>query len=153
MMPRRHIMRRPVRQDIVELGLEKQSARTCQAARVLVPVDHSPPAAEALGTIWGFVGLLTEGKAKIEFLHVGKITPVLKTGEDDALVAVEVHTGEPVNAILANAREKAVDLIAMPTAGHHGFLNALRGSTTERVIRHSPCPVLTVPVLEAADQR
>jgi hypothetical protein len=27
----------------------------------------------------------------------------------------------------------------MPTAGHRGVLDALRGSTTERVIRHAPC--------------
>jgi nucleotide-binding universal stress UspA family protein len=37
------------------------------------------------------------------------------------------------------------NLIAMPTAGHHGFLDAVRGSTTERVLRHAPCPVLAVP--------
>jgi nucleotide-binding universal stress UspA family protein len=34
----------------------------------------------------------------------------------------------------------------MPTAGHHGVLDALRGSTTERVIRHAPCPVLALSV-------
>jgi nucleotide-binding universal stress UspA family protein len=34
----------------------------------------------------------------------------------------------------------------MPTAGHHGVLDALRGSTTERVIRHAPCPVLALPL-------
>jgi nucleotide-binding universal stress UspA family protein len=42
------------------------------------------------------------------------------------------------------AIELDVDLIAMPTAGHHGVLDALRGSTTERVIRHAPCPVLAL---------
>jgi nucleotide-binding universal stress UspA family protein len=34
----------------------------------------------------------------------------------------------------------------MPTAGPHGFLDAIRGSTTERVVRHATCPVLSVPV-------
>ena len=37
-----------------------------------------------------------------------------------------------------------VDLVGMPTAGHHGVLDALRGSMTERVPRHAPCPVLAV---------
>src|SRR6516162_6521196 len=43
-----------------------------------------------------------------------------------------------------------VDFIGMPTAGHHGVLDALRGSTTERVIRHAPCPVFA---LSAASPR
>jgi nucleotide-binding universal stress UspA family protein len=42
------------------------------------------------------------------------------------------------------AIEFDVDAIAMPTAGHHGILDALRGSTTERVIRHAPCPVFAL---------
>jgi len=32
----------------------------------------------------------------------------------------------------------------MPTAGHQGFLDALRGSTTEQVLRKAPCPVLAI---------
>jgi nucleotide-binding universal stress UspA family protein len=42
------------------------------------------------------------------------------------------------------------DLIGMPTMGHHGFLDALRGNTTERLLRQAPCPVLAVPVAMAA---
>ncbi len=45
------------------------------------------------------------------------------------------------------ATEFDVDFIGMPTAGNHGVLDALRGSTTERVIRHAPCPVFAIPVL------
>lgn len=77
-------------------------------------------------------------------MHVGNTPPILKAGEDGAVIPVEVQTGEPVNTILTKAADKSADLIAMPTAGHHGFLDALRGSTTERVIRHAPCPVLAV---------
>ncbi len=54
--------------------------------------------------------------------------------------------GDVVGAIVAAATDWHADLIGMPTAGHHGFLDALRGSTTERVLRQAPCPVLTVPV-------
>ena len=49
-----------------------------------------------------------------------------------------------MKAILEAAIELDVDLIGMPTAGHHGVLDALRGSTTERVIRHAPCPVFAL---------
>ncbi|MGB1685776.1 MAG: universal stress protein [Pseudomonadales bacterium] len=33
----------------------------------------------------------------------------------------------------------------MPTQGRHGFLDALRGSTTEQVMRELQCPLLAVP--------
>jgi nucleotide-binding universal stress UspA family protein len=51
-----------------------------------------------------------------------------------------------VNAIVDAAIELDVDLIGMPTAGHHGVLDVFRGSTTERVIRHAPCPVFALSV-------
>jgi nucleotide-binding universal stress UspA family protein len=43
------------------------------------------------------------------------------------------------------AETLAVDLIVMATAGRHGFLEALQGSTTERVVRQARCPVLAIP--------
>jgi nucleotide-binding universal stress UspA family protein len=33
----------------------------------------------------------------------------------------------------------------MPTAGRHGFLDALRGSTTEQVLHRAPCALLALP--------
>jgi nucleotide-binding universal stress UspA family protein len=51
-----------------------------------------------------------------------------------------------VDSIIEAAGDWQPDLIGMPTAGHHGFLDALRGSTTERVLRRAPCPLLVVPV-------
>jgi nucleotide-binding universal stress UspA family protein len=33
----------------------------------------------------------------------------------------------------------------LPTAGHHGFLDAWRGGTTEHVLQRALCPVLAVP--------
>jgi nucleotide-binding universal stress UspA family protein len=57
-----------------------------------------------------------------------------------------IRHGNIVKTIIDAALEYDVDLIVMPTAGHHGILDALRGSTTERVLRHAPCPVYAVPV-------
>jgi nucleotide-binding universal stress UspA family protein len=56
------------------------------------------------------------------------------------------ESGEVVKTILAVAEESKADLIVMTTKGHNGFLDALRGSTTERVLRHARCPVLAVPL-------
>ena len=66
------------------------------------------------------------------------------TDAAQASVAVRCVAGDPVAAILAEAAD--ADLIAMPTAGRQGFKDALRGSTTERVIAQASCPVLALPV-------
>jgi nucleotide-binding universal stress UspA family protein len=55
-----------------------------------------------------------------------------------------VAQGRPSNEILRIAKEETIDLIVLGTHGK-GFLDkALFGSTTERVVRNAPCPVLTV---------
>ena len=53
--------------------------------------------------------------------------------------------GEVVDVTEATARRIEADLIVMSTEGHHGFLDALRGSHSERVLRAAPCPVLAIP--------
>jgi nucleotide-binding universal stress UspA family protein len=56
-----------------------------------------------------------------------------------------VEIGGPVWQILECAKELSTDLIVMGTHGHSGFERLMLGSTTERVLRKAPCPVLTVP--------
>lgn len=61
-------------------------------------------------------------------------------------VAVEVETpmGVPHQEIARLAKERKADLIVIATHGR-GFISQLiLGSTTEKVLRHSPCPVLIV---------
>jgi nucleotide-binding universal stress UspA family protein len=60
---------------------------------------------------------------------------------------VEHLKGPIVETIVRAAKERAVDLIAMATAGNHGFLDGLRGSTTSQVVGDAPCPVLALPLL------
>jgi nucleotide-binding universal stress UspA family protein len=55
-----------------------------------------------------------------------------------------------VDAVLGEAESRSADLIVMTTQGHQGFLDALRGSTTEQVVRRAACPVLAVPGYEDA---
>ena len=66
-------------------------------------------------------------------------------GDVSVSFSVSVRTGNPFHAITTAAREHAVDLIVIATHGHTGFERVLLGSTAERVVRHAPCPVLTVP--------
>lgn len=55
-----------------------------------------------------------------------------------------VRTGQPYAEIVEAARARNVDLIIMATHGNSGIARFFIGSTTERVVRHAPCPVLIV---------
>lgn len=61
-----------------------------------------------------------------------------------------VRRGEPVSSILEVCEQKSADLVAMTTEGHHGFLDGLRGTTTERVLQQARCPVLVVPTVRVS---
>jgi nucleotide-binding universal stress UspA family protein len=52
--------------------------------------------------------------------------------------------GEPFLEIIQMARRESVDLIVMGTHGRTGLDHILFGSTAEKVVRKSPCPVMTI---------
>jgi len=55
-----------------------------------------------------------------------------------------VKSGDPWEVLSAILADEHVDLIVMATHGRGGFNKLVLGSTAEQVIRHAPCPVLTV---------
>ena len=57
---------------------------------------------------------------------------------------VAVVSGTPHQEIARVAEEREVDLIVMATHGRGFISRAILGSTTERVLRHAHCPVLSV---------
>jgi nucleotide-binding universal stress UspA family protein len=63
---------------------------------------------------------------------------------DDVSVETEVVTGTPYESILGYAEETDVDLVVMGTHGRTGVDRYLLGSVTEKVVRTSDVPVLTV---------
>jgi nucleotide-binding universal stress UspA family protein len=56
----------------------------------------------------------------------------------------EVRQGTPADTILGYARTRDVDLVTMPVHGQGGIERFLVGSTTDRVVRGSEIPVLTI---------
>ena len=56
----------------------------------------------------------------------------------------EVRVGSPARDILKYADENGVDLVVMGTHGRTGLNRYLLGSVTEKVVRLSDVPVLTV---------
>ncbi len=59
-------------------------------------------------------------------------------------VQVVVRSGKAYREILSLARERKADLIAMGVRGRNPLDIMLFGSTTQHVVRHAECPVLTI---------
>ncbi len=55
-----------------------------------------------------------------------------------------VRSGKPFVEIILAAKEEQTDLIIIATHGHSGIEHVLFGSTAEKVVRKSPCPVLSI---------
>jgi len=140
--------------------------------RILVPHDFSNHATRALETA---AELARTSRGKIEVLNVivpfapvtalppaeaaAWIPPtdlvddqqtrlqalVAKVGKRRGCpVTCRVAVGDPFERIM-NAAKRA-DLIVMATAGRTGLSHLLIGSVAEKVVRHSPIPVLTLRV-------
>jgi nucleotide-binding universal stress UspA family protein len=55
-----------------------------------------------------------------------------------------VMAGDIAETILDYAKEQKVDLIVMGTHGYKGLEKVLFGSIAEKIVKRSPCPVLTI---------
>ena len=122
-------------------GFVEPATGALKLARVLVPVDRHPDPVPAIRRLVGILRGIDAHPRDIRLLHVGDNAPALGTGGG---LVVERRDGQVVETLLEAALD--ADLVAMPTEGHHGFLDAMRGSTTERIVRRAPCPVLAIPV-------
>ncbi|HVJ28964.1 MAG TPA: universal stress protein [Gammaproteobacteria bacterium] len=115
---------------------------------VLIPVERAQDAGAAIEFARRAAMVMSDSKATITLLHVGDGSELsslqLEDGPQWTFARLQ-RDGEPVDEIVAAAELVRADLIVMPTEGRHGVFDALRGSTTERVLRRSRCPVLAVP--------
>jgi nucleotide-binding universal stress UspA family protein len=115
---------------------------------VLIPVDSAPGPEPALEAARRLTWALQCQEITFTLLHVGGTgeMPAVRIEEQPGWTWRKVaREGDVVDTILAVGRESAADLIIMTTAGRNGFLDALRGSTTERVLRSGAFPVLAIP--------
>jgi nucleotide-binding universal stress UspA family protein len=117
---------------------------------ILIPVASRPrpePAIEAARRLMLF---LPEAEGTVTLLHVGDRSDMPELSLPEVPGWTWNRTIQPgddvVATILETAEKVAAGLVAMTTQGRHGFLDALRGSTTERVLRQARCPMLTMPV-------
>jgi nucleotide-binding universal stress UspA family protein len=142
-----------------------------QLKRILVPVDFSPPSRRALRFARDWAGRFGSEICLLHVIEPMNTFGVLGTEPfalplpppdfhepartelnklvhqefpDDAKVSVHLRDGVAYDQIAEAARELKADLIIIATHGRTGLSHVLMGSTAERVVRHAPCPVLTL---------
>jgi nucleotide-binding universal stress UspA family protein len=118
---------------------------TIALRRILLAIDHRPDPREAVARAVRAAEAFGAPPVEIVTLYVGGgPPPTVDRPESGACAWRERRgTGDVVDAILDAAQD--ADLVVMATAGRQGFLDAMRGSVTERVVRDASCPVLAVP--------
>lgn len=116
---------------------------------ILIPVTIKPcpqPSVEAAARL---IRKLHLPFGTVTLLHVGPTAemPSIELPKDtDWTWDRVVKVGEPTEVILQTATELAADLIIMTTDGPDGFLDALRGTTSEQILRKARCCVANLPV-------
>ncbi len=135
--------------------------------RILVTTDFSDGTPDALAHAFS---VAQENESHVTLLHVvhdvsaelsGKYHRSLIDGiakQLDGLIPAEAKTwcdidtrveaGVPYRIILRTLEDEKIDLLVMNIHGKGMLDRALLGSTAERVVRASPCPVMMIPPLK-----
>jgi universal stress protein family protein len=115
---------------------------------ILIPVSQVPKAQPAIQAAVRIAQQLNCPTGRFTILHVGDDTtmPEVNCPELPGWEWTKLsQKGEIIEVILQTARATEADLIVMSTEGHNGFLDALRGSHSEQVLRQCACPLLAIP--------
>jgi nucleotide-binding universal stress UspA family protein len=147
----------------------KENREALQIRNVLVPMDFSAP---SLSAVEFAIPLIKQFAANLHLVHVFAhdypitalvamplVLPELEINKSVhrhlkdiakkysiALRRENLHAlkGRPFEEICRLARDINIDLIVIATRGNTGFRHLTLGSTAERVVRYSPCPVLVM---------
>ena len=148
----------------------KAADRPLRVRSVLVPIDFSKPSRMVMDYILPFI---KEFGAELHLVHVFErdypftsmmalplVVPELEVGQRARTqlknmaknFSVEVRPenihavrGTPFEEICRIASDRNIDLIAIATRGNIGLKYLALGSTADKVVRYSPCPVLVIP--------
>ncbi|HUE86106.1 MAG TPA: universal stress protein [Vicinamibacterales bacterium] len=115
-------------------------ARWYEATVTLLHVRALVPIAPAVPEMLPAMALTAEDRDEL-LAALARFVPA------DAAVTIEreVVEGHAATEIVERAKAMSSDLVVLGTHGRSGFERLLLGSVTERVLRKSPCPVLSVP--------
>jgi nucleotide-binding universal stress UspA family protein len=149
---------------LVISAAQKGAVKDVSFKRIMVTTDFSKDAARAFKYAFS---IAQENQADITVLNVldemravtskeyrdqqakkaraelAKLVP--PDAADWCTVEIRVEAGTPYHSILTALKKTKTDLLVMSTHGKGMMDRALLGSTTERVVKATTCPVLLIP--------
>ena len=123
---------------------------------VLIPVAATPRPQPAVAAAARLVQRLECAAGEFTLVHVGEagsMPAVRQPAVRGWTWTTATGSGDVIDGIVDMAQQTKADLIVMSTDGRDGFLDALRGSHSERVLSRAPCPVLAIPAESSASDR
>jgi type II secretory ATPase GspE/PulE/Tfp pilus assembly ATPase PilB-like protein/nucleotide-binding universal stress UspA family protein len=111
-----------------------RATNSCLLAAYVAPPDIS------------YMGIPPSSADQDGIQEPARLASLVEGSLDDAPLEYEhqVLVGDPATEILELARREAASLIVMGTTGHSGLRRMLLGSVADAIVRHAPCPVLTL---------
>ncbi len=122
-----------------ELALRygKEMAKTFQAKLYVLHVADDP--------ILFAVTTSDEYRAKAISASNEKLEKLVRSSVGDVKqVELLSKCGSTASEIVDFAKDEQMDLVVMGSHGHGAMASMLLGNVAEHVVRHSPCPVMTV---------
>jgi hypothetical protein len=121
-----------------------------ELTRILVPVNSKPDPQLAANAAMRMARSMNAKNITFRTIYAGNpgdMPEVNFTQEHDGwnwdvVVSEERNAAK---AIVESAMDFEPQLIVMATEGHHGFMDAISGTVTERVMREVSVPLLAVP--------
>jgi len=147
--------------DLSEFSLEAlrlavQIAESSAAALDILHVIHNPfdelymtSITQTDPALIDAYAVEAQTRAKITHATEERTEALLKLFCHDAVknhgkVHYHVRNGDPFECIIDGTEDFLTDLIVLATHGRTGIKRLVIGSVAEKVVRHAPCPVLTV---------
>jgi nucleotide-binding universal stress UspA family protein len=115
---------------------------------ILIPVAATPAAQPAVQAAARMVTRLECATGVFTLVHVGEQADMPQVQLPDVpgwRWNTTVRPGDVVDVISETASTVSAGLIVLTTEGRNGFLDALRGSYSERILQKAPCPLLAIP--------
>jgi len=121
---------------------------------ILIPITTKPRPQPAVDIAVSLIRNLQLAPGTVTLLHAGTASeaPAVTIPDDTGWTWNRVSKeGVPTDVILETAEAIHADLMVMTTDGPDRFLDGLRGTTSERVLRKTRCPIANLPIKSDPD--
>jgi len=130
-------------------GFVSKSDGSARITNILIPISGKPCPRESLEFAKRLIHSLQQPSGTVTLLHVGNLDTLPQVEPPEVAGwnwVVKTLPGNPADTILQQAEHLNADLIVMTTDGPDRFIDKCLGTTSERVLRKSVCPIVVLPI-------